>query len=93
MNSYYFKIVEIDQGFCKIVYEVETSSGVKVNYCLLDQAKDCPVELHFCSGSPWYEPDFQTKLKKDIKVKFEMPQGNTELETKVKQWIIANNYN
>jgi len=77
------KIVEIDEGFCRILYK-SVINGNSYHYCLQEDWPD-KVYLYRCSQPPWFEPEYQVGFKN--KVKFERPNGDTQLQNAVNKWI------
>lgn len=81
-----FKIDHIDSGFCRIVYNSEIKPGVVYYYCLQDEGPY--VEFYRCSNDDYYEPSHRVQFKdKKHWHNVEIPQGEDELSTKVRNYI------
>jgi len=92
-NLHKFKLVSVDNGFCRVLFQTKNSDNQKIYYCLQEDWRDKPVVLYRCTQPPWCEPSHEVKLQKNIgPIEFEMPEGNSRLEIKVKEWILENNY-
>jgi hypothetical protein len=92
MSNLVFKIKEIDQGFCRILYETKVSNEEKsysVWYCIQEDFKDV-CELYRCGLGPYFEPSHPVKFKEGIMVEVEVPKGQTQLENAVRAYIESN---
>lgn len=86
-----FKIVEINQGYCRILYKAKNDLGQYAYYCLQDEGENYSgVLMYRCTATPWCEPNYEVKLKENNTVSFEIPKGNTKLEDNVRKWISNN---
>lgn len=84
MNT--FKIVDIDQGYCRVLYEVKNNNEQKVYYCIQQESGSACV-FYRCTDSPWCEPSHPVKIKEGMTVELEAPTGDTELEQAVRHYI------
>jgi hypothetical protein len=84
-----FRIVDIDQGFCRVLYEARNSNDEKVYYCIQQEGQGMGCVFYRCSGSPWFEPSHPVKIRDGACISIEAPHGDSELERAVYNHIHA----
>lgn len=84
-----FKIKDIDQGFCRVLYETKNSNDERIYYCIQQEGQGMGCVFYRCSGSPWFEPDRPVAIRVGMSIDIEVPAGNTELEEAVRDHIIC----
>jgi hypothetical protein len=81
-----FEIMDIDQGYCRVLYRSKNDSGQWLYYCIQQEYRNSCV-LYRCSLAPYYEPMYPVTFKDNIWLAIEKPQGETELEEAVRLFI------
>jgi len=84
MSEKDFKIVEIDHGFCRIVYVALNEDGKKVYYCLQDEGENCGGVVCYRTCGPDHEPSYPIVYARN---RFEVPTGNSLIETAVRDYL------
>lgn len=80
-----FKIIGIDNGFCRVEYSAVNPQGQKVYYCLQDEGVGYGgVICYRCSRDG--EPSHQVRYVKD---RFEVPTGDSSIEVTVREYLLA----
>lgn len=83
-----FKILSIDQGFCRINYVTKNHDNQKIYYCL---TYDFSNNIELCRSTPDLEPYHPVKIKEGKAAElFELPTGKTQLELDCINWIKNN---
>ena len=77
------KMVRVDIGFCQITYSTRNPDNQRIFYCLQEHFG---IRLMRCTQE--YEPNYEVKFL--IPTEFEMPKGDSELETLCREWILNN---
>jgi len=77
------KILFVDEGFCRINYVGKNKADQNVYYCVQDEGPYCVAYR----SSTDLEPMSEVKFKKGA---FEIPVGNSEMETKVRNFLENN---
>ncbi len=87
MKCIEFKIVEVNNGFCRIVYSCKNDENQKIFYCLQDEGDGFGgIKLYRCTGE--FEPEYEVRSFKDgVKARFEKPKGSSDLEKNAIKWI------
>ena len=86
MSKNRFKIYEIDNGFCRVTYQVANDKGTMLYYCIQDEGQgDCKV--YRCTDTPWCEPLYEVELKLKHWPQFEVPVGNDTISCAVREFI------
>lgn len=81
-----FKIEDVDQGFCRVLYSTKNDQNQKIYYCIQEEFKNSCV-LYRCSQGPYFEPMSPSKIKAEATIIMEVPSGDTQLEQAVRQYI------
>ena len=84
-----YKIKEIDQGYCRVLYEVKVTNDKKsysVWYCIQEDFKD-QCEFYRCGLGPYYEPMYPAKFKEGAIAEIELPKGDSQLEKAVRDYV------
>lgn len=84
MTTHKFKIVELDQGFCRLIYKTLNKNNQTVYYCL-QQDHDGANLYRFIE-----EPEYKVCLPLPAKELLEMPKGDSALEKLFINWILNN---
>lgn len=87
MRKIHLKIVDIDDGFCRITFKAQSESGASVYYCLQDEGERYGGVILYRSTSE-YEPEYAVKnFKNGFDIAFQLPPENFELGKKCADWI------
>lgn len=84
MSDKLLKIMDIDNGFCRVVYVAKNNNGQKVFYCLQDEG-DENIQFYRCTDYSYIEPDYTVKCK-DWTI-MEIPTGDSCIEKIVRDFI------
>ena len=80
-----FKIVCIDEGFCRVVYSHINSQNQKVYYCIQDDGRYSGVNVYRCSQAPDPEPDYKVLIPDPTE--WEMPTGEGGISAMVRKFL------
>ena len=84
-----FKIKDIDQGYCRVLYGIKNDDNQEVYYCIQEEYKNT-CKFYRCTLGPYYEPMYPANVKSGSEVLIEAPKGDSELEKAVRNYIEAN---
>lgn len=85
MSQFYLRIVEVDTGFKRIVYETTNDRGERIFYSL--QVDSDQINFYRNDLFPRFEPEYIAEVTEGVEVIFEKPQGDTILEKAIRKYI------
>jgi len=84
-----FRVLEVDDGFCRVVYQVVVDGeDVQAFYALQDEGGAWGVKAYRCTPD-YFEPECEVVLKRSHVAAFELPAGGSETEVAVRRWLLA----
>lgn len=85
-----FKIKQIDQGYCRVLYTTKNDDNQEFYYCIQEDFENVCV-FYRCTRGPYFEPMYEAKIKDGATIEIESPRGDTKLEKAVRNFIESNN--
>lgn len=79
-----FEVMEVNPGFCRVLYKTKNPAGERIYYLIQDNGKH-GMEFYRATLPPWFEPEYACKPKDWSLI--DEPTGDSPLEIKTREFL------